>query len=603
MSLFNMVRMRLVGARRNRINPCNIHDVEVFEKEAEKEGKSKKEENITRMNRMNSFNIFMCRQMMKLKVITSKSYWKTFYLDNSEAPYYKWLFVISLAVFYNLFAIVARTVFWNLQDDYFVMWLCFDYFCDFLYLIDIYVQHKTAFLEQGIIVTDATLMKKHYRVTTRAKVDVLSILPTDFLYFLWTPDQVVVRLNRLLRIPRLSEFFDQTENRSGHPNLVRISTLVFYILVIIHWNACIYFQVSHWLGFGTDDWVYPSVDPYLADGRVNLNSTFPYMYLTSFLWSTLTLTTIGDLPPPVRDEEFVFMILDFLVGVFIFVSIVGQVGSMLTNMNASRREFQEKLDAVKRYLEVRKVGKELEMKVVKWFDYLWSNNYSLDGEASLAILPAKLKAEIATNVHLGSLKRVAIFKECEVGLLAELVLKLKEIVFSPGDYVCRKGDIGKELYIIKSGKLQVVGDDGTTVFATLMDGTVFGEISVLNIAGNKNGNRRTANIRSLGYSDLFVLSKEDLWQALEEYPDARRMLIEKGRQMLRKDNLLDEDAAKKQDMDCSSHEEKLENIEMQFQSISKRLGKLVEEAYAMESDLTSKLISVEKAIVKKYNKT
>ena len=50
---------------------------------------------------------------------------------------------------------------------------------------------------------------------------------------------------------------------------------------------------------------------------------------------------------------------------------------MLTNMNASRMEFQEKLDAVKRYLEVRKVGKELEMKVVKWFDYLWSNNYSL----------------------------------------------------------------------------------------------------------------------------------------------------------------------------------------------------------------------------------
>ena len=65
-------------------------------------------------------------------------------------------------------------------------------------------------------------------------------------------------------------------------------------------------------------------------------------------------------------------------------------------------------------------------------------------------------------------------------------------------------------------------------------------------AGNKNGNRRTANIRSVGYSDLFVLSKDDLWECLAEYPEAKSILIEKGRQMLRKDNLLDEELAKAQ---------------------------------------------------------
>jgi hypothetical protein len=48
------------------------------------------------------------------------------------------------------------------------------------------------------------------------------------------------------------------------------------------------------------------------------------------------------------------------------------------------------------------------------------------------------------------------------------------------------------------------------------------KVSILNIPGNKTGNRRTANVRSVGYSDLFSLSKDDLWEALTEYPEAKK---------------------------------------------------------------------------------
>lgn len=58
-----------------------------------------------------------------------------------------------------------------------------------------------------------------------------------------------------------------------------------------------------------------------------------------------------------------------------------------------------------------------------------------------------------------------------------------------------KGEIGREMYIVNHGKLDVFIDDKR--IAGLEDGAVFGEISLLEVAG---GNRRTADVR-----DFFLL--------------------------------------------------------------------------------------------------
>ncbi|XP_045072087.1 cGMP-gated cation channel alpha-1-like [Coregonus clupeaformis] len=465
---------------------------------------------------------------------------EAFVINPAGSLYYNWLLIITIPVMYNWTMIIARACFEELQDNHLVTWLILDYTSDVLYLADMAFRTRTGYLEQGLLVKDKKLLQERYISSLQFKLDAVSMLPTDVFYIFLGINYPEIRLNKLLRITRMMEFFTRTETKTNYTNLFRISILVMYIIIIIHWNACLYYSFSKSIGFGSDPWVYPDLnDPEEPEfGELGRKYSF------SLYWSTLTLTTIGETPSPELDSEFFFHVLDFLVGVLIFATLVGNISSMISNISAARVEFQARIDNIKQYMQKWKVDKELELRVITWFDYLWTNDKAQDERETLRYLPDKLRAEIAINVHLDTLKKVRIFADCEAGLLIELVLKLQPQVFSPGDYICKKGDIGREMYIVKEGKLAVVADDGVTQFCVLGDGSYFGEISILAIKGSKAGNRRTANIRSIGYSDLFCLSKDDLMESLTEYPEAKGMLEEKGRQILLKDGLLELDPSK-----------------------------------------------------------
>ncbi|XP_046410370.1 cyclic nucleotide-gated cation channel subunit A isoform X1 [Neodiprion pinetum] len=515
-------------------------------------------------------------------------------IDPTLPFHYRWLLVVSLAVLYNLVFVVGRAVFWELNNAVPGVWYLLDYVCDAIYLLDIIVHAHEGYLEQGLMVRDAKRLRQHYFKTARWRLDFLAIFPTDLAYFWWSPSScqvqvpcpVIVRTNRLLKLSRMWQYFEKTETRTGYPNAFRICKVVLAILVLIHWNACLYFAISYVVGFGSDNWVYN-----LNGAR---NASLARQYIYSFYWSTLTLTTIGETPQPENDAEYLFVVADFLAGVLIFATIVGNIGSMISNMNVARVEFQNRMDGVKQYMQFRKVSTELEARVIRWFAYTWANKQALDEERVLGALPDKLKAEIAIHVHLDTLKQVRIFQDCEPGLLEELVLKLRLQVFSPGDYICRKGDVGKEMYIVKRGRLIVVADDGKTVLATLGAGSVFGEVSVLEIAGNRTGNRRTANVRSLGYSDLFCLAKRDLWEALADYPDARHSLTERGCQLLRKDGLLDEDVFQGAKQAKDSIADKIDRLENTVDNLQTRLARLLAEYSSSHAKMKQRLARVER---------
>ena len=74
------------------------------------------------------------------------------------------------------------------------------------------------------------------------------------------------------------------------------------------------------------------------------------------------------------------------------------------------------------------------------------------------------------------------------------------------------------------------GIDGKRVLVTLGQGSVFGEIALLGVGGM---NRRTADVVSRGFSNLFVLQKDDLEMVLKDYEDAKRILNTRARKLMK----------------------------------------------------------------------
>ncbi|GFY53420.1 cyclic nucleotide-gated cation channel alpha-3, partial [Trichonephila inaurata madagascariensis] len=325
-------------------------------------------------------------------------------------------------------------------------------------------------------------------------------------YFLCTAGGA--RLNKLLKFHILYKFYDLAESFTSNPHLIRVLRLFLNLAVIIHWIACLYYLLSEYEGLGSNAWVYT-------------NSTdeqrFSRKYIICLYWSAMTLTTIGNTNPPETDVEYIFTGVIFLTGVFVFATVMGNVGDVISSMNANRQEFQARMDHIQMYLTHKKVPASLQLKIKKWAEYTWTRTKATDESRLLNMLPERLRAEVAVHVHLDSLKKVKIFEQCETGFLCELVLKLRSQVFSPGDYVCRVGETGREMFIINHGKVEVIVNNPATgkpmVVAVLSEGNYFGEISLLRLDGVQNR--------------YYTAS------ALVEYPEAKSVLEDQAKKRMK----------------------------------------------------------------------
>ena len=110
------------------------------------------------------------------------------------------------------------------------------------------------------------------------------------------------------------------------------------------------------------------------------------------------------------------------------------------------------------------------------------------------------------------LKQSPLFRDGDAVFLDQVIMALKPKQVPAGEILIQKGEIGRELYLIEQGEVEVLDDVGG-VIKVLTDGDVFGEIGVLLSVP------RSATVRAKIPTDCYVLAKSDFSRILRDNPN------------------------------------------------------------------------------------
>lgn len=83
------------------------------------------------------------------------------------------------------------------------------------------------------------------------------------------------------------------------------------------------------------------------------------------------------------------------------------------------------------------------------------------------------------------------------------------------------------MFLVKSGILESMSEGGEKILKSFSEGHSFGAISLIKL-GNGQSNRRDCILRSVGYSEIYILKQESVLDILYDYPEEKRRLILKG---------------------------------------------------------------------------
>ncbi|NJN75447.1 MAG: cyclic nucleotide-binding domain-containing protein [Synechococcaceae cyanobacterium RL_1_2] len=109
------------------------------------------------------------------------------------------------------------------------------------------------------------------------------------------------------------------------------------------------------------------------------------------------------------------------------------------------------------------------------------------------------------------IRRVSIFQELRDEFLVKLASAMDELSFPADHTIFQKGEEGRSLYVVISGRVRVFSGDQE--YTRLEKGTFFGEMSLF------DAEPRSASVATIEPCDCLTLNQLQLIDAIEETPE------------------------------------------------------------------------------------
>ncbi|KAL4466103.1 hypothetical protein ABPG74_004340 [Tetrahymena malaccensis] len=439
-----------------------------------------------------------------------------------------WDIFVLLVTIFNIFTSPLRHSFEAYQNS-----LLTTNFISIIFAIDILLQFRTSYFENGLIISKKSMIVMNY-LKGKFIYDFLGLIIFIFSYTF--EDLLFMSYLMIYRFISVRKTFSDMENKFQlREKGLAYSTfiqLLLSILLVSHYSASIFHylaQVQYKNGV-QQTWLIL---------QTAYDSPWLERYIISLYWSVITIITIGygDITPRTIVER-TYVILFAFVGCGLFAYSINVIGEQVREIGREKSIFKRKSAKLNKFMHMRALNKDLQQKVRKYYEYLFQAQMNEEEEGSnvFSNLTSLLKKQVWIDVYGKLLQQNKIFStNFSNEFINMLSLKVKEKKFGPEEYIFVNGDSANYIFIIISGEVdqylqrETTGDQYESLptlhfINSFKKGEMFGQLEFFSQTKRKSTlkTKCVTSVAYLNYSDFietldkFQLDREVYFQIKDQ---------------------------------------------------------------------------------------